>query len=121
MNANVKQQSMGINQSAVNQLPGREKTPGREWSKWLLIKIFIVWLFALVLYIPDHAQEVMKIGSYIEVERQYDKFIDLVLPTADILASGWGLSRGQRSRRRTAENTRQLCQWGRRSDTWGLG
>ncbi len=89
MNANVKQQSMRINQSAVNQLPGRENAPGRELSKWILIKGFIVWLFALVLYIPDYAQEVMKMGSYIEVERQYDKYIDLVLPTADILASGW--------------------------------
>ncbi|MCP4141661.1 MAG: hypothetical protein GY755_15540 [Chloroflexi bacterium] len=89
MNVNLKRQSMGINQSAVNRLPGREKAPGREWSKWLLIKGFIVGLLALVLYIPDYAQQVMKICSYIEVERQYDKYIDLVLPTADILASGW--------------------------------
>ncbi|MCP4088496.1 MAG: hypothetical protein GY746_01700 [Gammaproteobacteria bacterium] len=31
----------------------------------------------------------MKIGSYTEVERQYEKYIDLVLPTVDTLPFGW--------------------------------
>ncbi|MCP4126587.1 MAG: hypothetical protein GY753_05940, partial [Gammaproteobacteria bacterium] len=31
----------------------------------------------------------MKIGSYTEVERQYEKYIDLVLPTAETLVSEW--------------------------------
>ncbi|MCP4088447.1 MAG: hypothetical protein GY746_01450 [Gammaproteobacteria bacterium] len=52
-------------------------------------KGFIVGLLGPILYISDHAQKVMKIGSYTEVVHQYDKYIDLVLPTADTLASGW--------------------------------
>ncbi|MCP4076476.1 MAG: hypothetical protein GY744_09850, partial [Gammaproteobacteria bacterium] len=89
MNINVKQQSMRISQSNVTQLPGKKNSLDRKYSKWLLVKGFIVMLLALVLCIHGHAQKVMKIGSYTEVERQYEKHIDLVLPTAETLASGW--------------------------------
>ncbi|MCP4090410.1 MAG: hypothetical protein GY746_11560, partial [Gammaproteobacteria bacterium] len=89
MNVNVKQQTMSISQSNVNQLPGKENPPGRKCSKWSLAKRFIVGLLAIMLCIFSHAQEVMKIGSYTEVERQYKKYIDLVLPTEDTLPFGW--------------------------------
>ncbi len=89
MNANVKQQSMWISQSNVNQMPGKKNLLERKWSKWSLIKGFIMWLFALIVCIASHAKEVMKIGSYTEVERQYEKYIDLVLPTVNTLPFRW--------------------------------
>ncbi|MCP4075743.1 MAG: hypothetical protein GY744_06135, partial [Gammaproteobacteria bacterium] len=89
MNVNVKQGSMWINQSNVNRLPGKKNQPGRKCSKWSLTKRFIVGLLPHVIILAGHAQEVMKIGSYTEVERQSKTLIDLVLPTSEILASGW--------------------------------
>ncbi len=58
-------------------------------SKWVLAKGFIVGLLALVPIPADHAQKEMKIGSYIEVEREFEKYIDLVLPTSETLTFGW--------------------------------
>ncbi len=55
MNVNVKQQTIWISQSIVNQLPGKKNPLGRKCSKWLLAKGFTVGLLALVLNIPDHA------------------------------------------------------------------
>ncbi len=89
MNISVKQQSIWIIQSDVTEMHRRQKRRGRTWSRWSLVLWVIVVFFALVLCIHGHAQNVMKIGSYTEVERQYEKYIDLVLPTAETLVSGW--------------------------------
>ncbi len=89
MNVNVKQGSMLISQSNINQLAEKKNSLGRKCFKWALAKRFIVGLLAIMPCILSHAQEVMKIGSYTEVERQYKKYIDMVLPTVETLPFGW--------------------------------
>ncbi len=89
MNVNVKQGSMWISQSNINQIAEKKNSLGRKYFKWALAKRFIVGLLAIMICILSYAQEVMKIGSYIEVERKFEKYIDLVLPTAGNHTSRW--------------------------------
>ncbi|MCP4126149.1 MAG: hypothetical protein GY753_03690, partial [Gammaproteobacteria bacterium] len=62
---------------------------GRKCSKWLLAKRVIVGLLAIMLCIFSHAQEVMEIGSYTDIQRRGNKYIDMVLPTTETLPYGW--------------------------------
>ncbi len=89
MNVNVKQGFMWSSQSNVTQLAEKKNSLGRKCFKWALAKRVIVGLLAIMLCILSHAQEVTKIGSYTDVQRRGNKYIDMVLTTVETLPFGW--------------------------------